>query len=213
MLAEGSTPWAEATAGAMRDFLAVGPAKFRHANGAEDVDTVYLGAFERDHFLGIGGYRTFPSGTVEDTDLYARWRANGWTVRVDPSIVCWYAPRRSWSGLFHQYFRYGVGKAELLRLNGRLPHGRPLAPAGLVGAMGVFTVSGLAWSWIPLAALSFAWATALATVAVRAKTRRLRTAIVAATMHLSYGAGLWRGLVGGRPTVQTLGMSERSPHS
>jgi glycosyltransferase involved in cell wall biosynthesis len=208
MLAEGTTAWTQATAGAMRDSFAVGPAKFRHANHAEDVDTVYLGTFEREHFLAIGGYRTFPSGTVEDTDLYARWRANGGSVRVDPSITCWYQPRDSWTGLVRQYFRYGMGKGELVWLNGRLPSKRPLAPAILVSAAGVCGLIGIAWTWVPLGVLVTAWAGVLAIIAARATTHRVRTAVVAATMHLTYGSGLWWGIVKRRPEVRTLGMSE-----
>jgi glycosyltransferase involved in cell wall biosynthesis len=208
MLAEGSTAWEAATAQAMADPLAIGPAKFHHADGVEDVDTVYLGTFEREKFISIGGYRTFPSGTVEDTDFYTRWRASGGTVRVDPSIMSWYRPRDSWRGLVHQYFRYGLGKAELVWLNGRLPSPRPLAPAILVVAIGVLTITGIVWTWIPLAVLGLAWFTALGIVALRARSYRLRTALAAATMHIGYGGGFWWGLGKGRPNIQTLGMSQ-----
>jgi hypothetical protein len=209
MLAEGSTPWTHAIAHAMQDPLAIGPARFHHAEAIEDVDTVYLGTFERTHFLDIGGYRTFPSGTVEDTDFYARWRASGSTVIVDPSIVSWYQPRNSWRGLAHQYFRYGLGKAELVWLNRRLPSPRPLAPAILVVTIGVLAVIGIVWTWIPLAALGLAWFAALGVVAQRAKTNRLRTAFAAATMHIGYGGGFWWGLGKGRPRIQTLGLPIR----
>lgn len=209
MLAAGSTAWARATATAMQDPLAVGPARFHHADVVEEVDTVYLGTFERRQFLDIGGYRTFPSGTVEDTDFYARWRSTGGTVLVDPAIQSWYRPRDSWPGLVHQYFRYGLGKAELVWLNGRFPSLRPLAPAVLVAAVGVFGIVGFTSTWIPLAVLGAAWAGVLAVIAVRARTYRLRTAIVAATMHIGYGAGVWWGLATGRPKVRTLGMSEQ----
>jgi glycosyltransferase involved in cell wall biosynthesis len=208
MRAEGSTPWGRATASAMDDHLAIGPAKFHHADEVADVDTVYLGTFEREKFISIGGYRTFPSGTVEDTDFYTRWRSSGGTVRVDPSIVSWYRPRDSWQGLVHQYFRYGLGKAELVWLNGRLPSPRPVAPAILVLAIGVLTVTGIVWTWVPLAALGLAWFTALGIVALRARSYRLRTALAAATMHIGYGGGFWWGLGKGRPNIQTLGMSQ-----
>jgi len=215
MLAEGDTKWAQAVAIAMKNPLAIGPARFRHADKVETVDTVYLGTFERDRFLDIGGYRTFPSGTVEDTDFYSRWRAAGGTVIVNPAIVSWYKPRSTWRDIAHQYFRYGIGKAELVWLNGRLPTSRPLAPvvfvATLVVALG-FAIgwNRIGWTWIPLVALSALWVVALGSVAVRAKKLRIRTVIVAGTMHLGYGAGFWKGLVSGRPKVRTLGMVETS---
>ncbi len=206
MMAEGSTGWAGSTASAMADSLAIGPARFHHANVVETVDTVYLGVFERERFLDLGGYRSFPSGTVEDTDFYARWRSSGGTVIVDPAIRCWYQPRGTWGALTAQYFRYGLGKAELVWINGRLPSPRPLAPAMLTAGFGLTLILGLTMTWIPFVLLSAAWAIALTVVAARAPSSRLRTAIVAGTMHAAYGAGLWWGLLAGRPNVQTLGL-------
>jgi len=209
MTAEGSSPWEGATANAMADPLAIGPARFHHADSIEEVDTVYLGTFERSTFVTLGGYRAFPSGTVEDTDFYERWRAHGGTVLVDPSIRSWYKPRDTWRGLIRQYFRYGRGKAELVWLNGRLPSMRPLAPGVLVAAFGVFGIVAVVSTWVPLAAVGMAWIVALVVVASRASSRRALTALVAGTMHLAYGAGLWWGLLAGRPNVKTLGLQPR----
>jgi succinoglycan biosynthesis protein ExoA len=210
MRAEGSTPWGRATASAMDDPLAIGPAKFHHADQIEDVDTVYLGTFERERFLAMDGYRTFPSGTVEDTDFYARWRSIGGTVRVDPAIKSWYRPRDTWRGLARQYFRYGRGKAELVWINGRLPSLRPLAPALLVAGTVVLIIVGFTESWVPLAALGVVWLGALTLVAARAGSARIRTGLVAGTMHAAYGAGLWWGLLSGRPNIETLGLGAQS---
>ncbi len=209
MHAEGSTKWAAATAAAMVDPLAIGPARFHHASDVETVDTVYLGTFERDRFLAIGGYRTFPSGTVEDTDFYTRWRANGGTVVVDPAIKSWYHPRDTWRGLAIQYVRYGAGKAELLWVNGRLPSLRPLAPVLLVAGFVVAGVLAVLSTWIPLAALGGSWLAVLGVVAARARSTRIRAAIVAATMHVAYGVGMWWRMLSGRPTVRILGFEPR----
>jgi glycosyltransferase involved in cell wall biosynthesis len=207
MIAEGSTKWARATAAAMTDPLAIGPARFRHAGDVESVDTVYLGTFERERFLALGGYRSFPSGTVEDTDFYTRWRSDGGIVTVDPAIRSKYQPRDTWMALTNQYFRYGRGKAELVWINGRLPSLRPVAPALLTGGLAVALITGLAVTWLPFSILAAAWLASLSVVAVRAPSSRLRTAVVAGTMHVSYGAGLWWGLLSGRPTVRTLGLT------
>ncbi|MCB1247550.1 MAG: glycosyltransferase, partial [Acidimicrobiia bacterium] len=161
MTAEGDTPWERAIAAAMADPLAIGPARFHHAKRVEAVDTVYLGTFERRGFLELGGYRTFPSGTVEDTDFYTRWHASGRTVWVDPSIRSWYRPRSTWRQLARQYLRYGRGKAELLWVNRRFPSFRPLAPALLIAGLVVGLVTGLVWSCLPLAILVSAWLAAL----------------------------------------------------
>jgi succinoglycan biosynthesis protein ExoA len=207
MLAEGTTMWGQATARAMRDPLAIGPARFHHAAAVESVDTVYLGTFERDTFLRLGGYRTFPSGTVEDTDLYTRWRSDGGSVVVDPSIVSWYHPRDSWRGLARQYFRYGLGKSELVWINGRLPSLRPMAPALLIAGLTTTAIIGGVSTWMPFMLVASAWLAVLAVVGARAGGQRVRTAAVTATMHGTYGIGLWWGLVTGRPRVRTLGLT------
>lgn len=202
MLADGGKPWQAATANAMRDPLAIGPARFHHATSPESVDTVYLGAFSRSEFQEVDGYRAFRSGTVEDTDFYSRWRGAGKEVVVDPSIRCVYQPRETWAGLRVQYFRYGQGKAELLRLNKRLPTVRPLAPALLVLGLATTLVVGPVLSWIPALVLLVAWAGALTVVGARAPSNRLRTAAAAATMHIAYGCGFWAGLATRGPVVR-----------
>lgn len=197
MLAEGTNRWESATANAMSDPIAIGPGRFHHATQVEEVDTVYLGTFGREDFLEVGGYRRFPSGTVEDTDFYARWRSSGRSVFVDPSIRSWYRPRASWKRLALQYWRYGRGKSELLLVNGRFPSLRPIAPALLVAGLVAGTAVGVVWSWIPLGVLGGAWMVAVALVGIRARSHYLSTSVAAATMHVAYGAGLWAGLVAG----------------
>jgi cellulose synthase/poly-beta-1,6-N-acetylglucosamine synthase-like glycosyltransferase len=197
MLAEGDNLWEVATANAMSDPIAIGPGRFHHADEIEEVDTVYLGTFDRQDFLDVGGYRRFPSGTVEDTDFYVRWRAAGFTVIVDPSIRSWYRPRSSWRALARQYLRYGRGKSELLLANGRFPSMRPFAPALLVAGFVGGTAIALVWSWVPLAMLAGLWIAALGVVGVRAPNHRLSTTVAAATMHVAYGCGLWLGVGAG----------------
>lgn len=213
MIARGSTKWTMATATAMEDPLAIGPARFHHATTAESVDTVYLGMFERQLFFDVGGYRSFPSGTVEDTDFYRRWRENGGTVTVDPAIRSWYQPRESWRALASQYYRYGRGKAELVWNDKRLPSLRLLAPALLVAGLAGSFVLGVAATWIPFALGAAAWMAVLAAIAVRAKSTRPTTAIVAATMHLAYGTGVWMGMISGPRRVRTLGLNSRPESS
>lgn len=205
MRAQGDGPWPEAIANAMDDPWAIGPARFRHADHVEEVDTVYLGTFARHAFLDVGGYRRFPSGTVEDADFYARWRARGWRVVVDPAIRSVYHPRRSWRALWRQYRRYGEGKAELLWANGRLPSARALAPAALVAGLGVGTVVAVTVWPGAFAVVAVPWLAVLTGIGVRAPSHRLRTAAASATMHAAYGVGTWLGVAKGRPDITTPG--------
>lgn len=180
-----------AVARAMDLALATGPAQFRHAERRTEADTVYLGAFGKSDWERLGGWRTLPSGVAEDADLYHRWRQQGARVVVDPNIRSTYHPRDTVAGLWHQYYRYGLGKADMLYVNGRWPSWRPAAPLALVVGLASAVGFGFAWSWWPLAALAVLWQGALA---VAAKGRP-PVMLAGSIMHLSYGLGLARGLL------------------
>lgn len=196
---EGIKPFGRAVALAMRSPLAIGPGKFHHSEERQAADTVYLGAFRRQDFFAIGGYRAFPSGVAEDPDLYFRWTQQGRLVLLDPEIRSVYRPRETPASLARQFHRYGVGKADMLFVNGRWPSWRPLAPLALVTGLIVT---------IPLVAvgrfrrvfglLVGSWLGALAvemTRFTRAPAEWLRSIAGGAVMHLGYGAGLLRGLL------------------
>lgn len=200
------TGFAVAVAGAMNSPLVL-PARFHHAEQREEVDTVYLGAFRRSDLLSIGGFRTFPSGTSEDADLYARWRSEGRIVIVDPEIRTAYTPRNSPSALSRQYFRYGMGKAEMLWANRRLPSLRPLAPTLLMMGLMTFAVLAVATGvWWPLVTLAGVWLAWLLFVGIRSRAPVAGVAVAAAIMHGSYGLGLvWGLLRGPGPVRRSLG--------
>jgi glycosyltransferase involved in cell wall biosynthesis len=193
MNAVGSTGFERAVAAVMKTRWLM-PARFHHAVTRERVDTVYLGAFRRDDFLSVGGFRSFPSGAGEDPDFYYRWRSSGREVYVDPSIKSRYAPRSSISALWSQYTRYGRAKAEMLLVNGQLPSLRPLAPVVLVCGLAAGVVGGIVWrSALPPAVVTGIWLGFLAVVAV-SRRRGLRFVAVAAVMQVAYGVGALSGL-------------------
>jgi glycosyltransferase involved in cell wall biosynthesis len=201
----GDGTFSDAVAQAMNSPMVL-PARFHHAVSRQQVDTVYLGCFRTADFRAIGGFRTFPSGTSEDADLYARWRARGRFVVVDPSIRTEYLPRSSVRSLARQYFRYGMGKAEMLWVNGRFPSPRPFAPALLIlGTAASAVLAAVTGTWWPLAGIVGAWLAWLAVVGLRSRRRRWLVAFVAGTMHASYGVGLlWGTLRGPRPVRRSL---------
>jgi succinoglycan biosynthesis protein ExoA len=204
--AEGRTRLGEAVAAAMHSPLGMGPARFRHARQPQEADTVYLGAFRKADFQDLGGYRALPTGVAEDADLYYRWRQEGRTVMVDPAIRSTYRPRESVRALARQHWRYGMGKAEMLYANGRLPSWRPLAPLALIlGLVVGGAVWGLlGWPW-GLALVAGAWLTVVVIVAGSRAQPFARAPLVAAAvvvMHLAYGAGLAAGLLRGGRIVQ-----------
>ncbi len=180
-----------AVAAAMRSPLAVGPAVFHHTESRREADTVYLGALRAETFRSLGGLRTFPSGVAEDADLYFRLRSAGGRVVVDPAIRTEYRPRETPAALWRQFRRYGLGKADMLAVNGRWPSWRPAAPLLLVVGLAVTALAALLGRPRPLVTLLAAWA---AVLAVASRGRPL-VAVAAGIMHTAYGVGLFRGLL------------------
>ncbi len=198
MLPEGVGRFGRAVAAAMASKLATGPGKFHTEDESGPVDTVYLGAFRRDDFRRLGGFRTFPSGAGEDADLYFRWRRRGGTVLLDPRIRSVYRPRETPRALARQHFRYGQVKAELLYVNGMWPSWRPAAPLALMLGLAVSAVLSVAtpWWWLFPAALA-AWLALLLAAALPAVRLAPLVMVAAALMQLSYGAGLLWGFARG----------------
>ena len=196
---ESRSAFGQAVAIAMRSPLAVGPGKFHHGSRRQAADTVYLGAFRRKDFLVAGGYRGFPSRVAEDADLYYRWRQQGRRVLLDPAIRSTYRPRDTPEGLARQFRLYGLGKADMLFVNGRWPSLRPLGPLALVAGLAVTACLGLAGrGWSAFWALLGSWLVVLgAEMARLASTPAawVRSLAAAAIMHLAYGGGLLQGLL------------------
>ncbi len=191
MLPEGATDFGRAVAIAFRSPLAIGPARFHHATKPTEADTVYLGAMTKETWDSLGGMRTLPSLVAEDADFYYRLRKAGGRVLVDPSIRSTYQPRDTVSGLWRQFYRYGLGKADMLYINGEFPSWRPLAPLALVlGLAAGLVLLVLGYPRVP-SILLVVWLISLLIAS------RLNPLVLVATavMHLSYGLGLSRGLM------------------
>ncbi len=201
----GTNRFGRAVAAAMNSPLTMGPARFHHADRREEVDTVYLGAFPRKDFLELGGFRAFPSGAVEDADFYLRWRRTGRTVVVDPVIHSEYTPRDKPRSLWSQYYRYGLGKAEMLWANGRFPSARPLAPVLLiVGLGGTALIGVITGAWWPLLVIIGAWSAVVGRVALSSGESTPLVVAAAMIMHVSYGMGVLYGIIRGPGPVKHL---------
>ena len=188
----GTSPMQRAIAAAMQTPLAIGPAKFHSEAHTGEVDTVYLGAFRRTHFIHRAGYRHLPSGVAEDADMYFRWRQAGDLIYLDPAIYSEYYPRGTVKALAKQFHRYGAGKADMWSLNGTLPSMRPLAPLALVLALGVSLGLSAFGRVLPLAVVTGLWLLATGLAWFNSRSKNLRFPLVVMVMHLSYGWGLLR---------------------
>jgi len=175
----------------------------RHAAGVErvEVDTVYCGTFRRELFRVVGQFdESLPWN--EDDDFNFRIRRAGGRVVLDPTIRIPYTPRRSLRAVVRQYYRYGHGKAALVRKHRRVISARSLAPLALVGSVSAMTAGSarsraarrLLASEAAIyvgAAAGFGWRS----LSARGEPPSLLPVVVAvfAAMHGAYGVGMAHG--------------------
>ncbi len=75
---------------------------------------VPYGCWRRDYLIGIGLFDETLTRNQDD-ELNLRIRLAGGIVWQDPSIVSWYSPRSTLTGLSRQYFQYGFWRVAVLR--------------------------------------------------------------------------------------------------
>lgn len=194
--ARGERPFERAVATAMTSPLGTGGARF-HVGGQEgQVDTVYLGVFDRAAGDAVGW---FDESLVrnQDYELNVRLRAAGGTIWFDPELWVSYRPRGSVATLARQYHEYGMWKAEVvlrhpesLKLRQFLPAAQLVAQLVAVAGWRRFRIGRL----VPVAYLAIVGAESLRQARGRpADAARIATATV--TMHQAWAAGALRGLV------------------
>ena len=111
----GGVGWmARAIAAAAAHPLGVGDAQYRHAQRAQEVDTVPFGAFRKNLIDQIGLFDESLL-TNEDYEFNVRIRQHGGRIWLDPEIKSSYFARRTLGELLAQYWRYGYWKARMIR--------------------------------------------------------------------------------------------------
>jgi succinoglycan biosynthesis protein ExoA len=195
----GLTPMGKAIAAAGTTPFAT-PTAFHISTSAQFTDTVYLGAWPRSVLLALGGFdEQLP--TNEDYELNYRIRRAGGRVYLSPAIRSTYVCRQSLGALAHQYVRYGLGKAAMLRKHPASLRLRQLVAPAFVAALAL----GLALApfspaaRLLLLAMLFSYgmlAAGFSMPAARGQSELLwRLPLVYLTIHLAWGAGFWRGLL------------------
>jgi len=192
------TPFEEAVAAATRSRLGTGGAAYRVGGAAGPVDTVYLGVFDRAAGDAVGW---FDDTLVrnQDYELNIRLRKAGGVVWFDPDLGVSYRPRPDLAALATQYHEYGFWKAEVLRRNPRSLKLRQLIPPVVVSAALAGLLVAPRRRWAALLPAGYVAALAVASAGHR---RRGTMAIVLTTIHVSWSAGLMRGLATGRSAAE-----------
>ena len=174
-----------------------GPAGFHRAGEPGPADTVYLGAFDASWLRKVGGWAP-DLPTNEDWELNYRLRQAGGVVWLDPSLEVGYQPRATLGGLARQYFRYGRGKATVVRRHPESLLPRQVAPALLAptGLVAVGARSALLRRPARLALLAHLGVVLSGAARLPAPpSERCAAAAAALVMHWSWAAGAWFGAV------------------
>jgi succinoglycan biosynthesis protein ExoA len=133
-VAEGRGLVGKAIAVAFRSPFCTGGGKAHDPNYEGEVDTVYLGCWNRSVFDRVG---LFDPGLVrnQDDEFNFRLRRSGARIWQSPRIKSSYTPRASIFALFRQYVQYGFWKVAVIRKHRALASWRHGVPALFVGAI------------------------------------------------------------------------------
>ncbi len=201
MAAEGVTRFEKAVAGAMRSPLGVGASRFHTGGAAGEVDTVYLGVFDKAALQAIGGFdERFTR--AQDWELNFRLRSQGGVIYFDPRLRVSYRPRPTLGALAKQYFEYGRWRRVVSRRHKGTINYRYLAPpVALAGFLGSLILGTLLHSVFLIPALVYILFVALAATAIAENVvQYIFLLTVIPTMHFSWGAGFLTSPKGLVPT-------------
>lgn len=189
MAAEGQSAFERAVAGAMRSPLGVGAAKFHTGGQAGEVDTVYLGVFQRDALLAVGGFDEHFT-RAQDWELNYRLRKNGGKIYFDPRLTVTYRPRRSFGALAKQYFEYGRWRRVVTRTHQGTINLRYLAPpVTLIGTL-ISLVLGMVHPIFFLPAIAYAAFLLIGAMVIgKSLIERIYLPFILLTMQMSWGLG------------------------
>ena len=199
MAASGVGAFERAVATAMRSPLGVGAARFHVGGKPGPADTVYLGVFNKEALLAVGGYdERFTR--AQDWELNFRLRQAGGTIWFDPELVVTYRPRPNLRALSKQYFEYGRWRRAVSRNHKGTINFRYLAPPVTVAITALSLILGATvntFLFLP-AGLYLLGNLVGSFVIGRDIKEKIMLPAILATMHFSWGIGFLtspRGLI------------------
>ncbi len=201
MRAAGQTPWGEAVALATSHPFGVGGSRFHYAAKAQEVDTVYMGAWPRRLFEQVGRFDEEMVRNQDDEFNY-RVRAAGGRVWLDPRIRSTYYTRSRLRALWQQYFQYGYWKVRVFQKvpgSAQIRHGMPpvfvaAVVGGLLMALGIPMLRPIYAGGLIL----YVMANLIVSASLAGRTgwrHLLRLPLAFVTLHLAYGLGFWAGIM------------------
>ena len=199
MLARGRSAFQQAVAWAYSSRFGIGGAAYHVGGAAGEVESAYLGIFRADALTRVGGYdESIIRG--EDWDLAQRIKATGGLVWFSPELTVTYWPRGRFEKLIKQFWSTGVWRGDLTRRNFAAASKRYFAPPVMVAvvAAGLAVAAfGQVLGILPLAGYLAAVAALAVTAANLSLKARVALLVVLPSIHFSWGAGFWFGLLRG----------------
>ena len=147
---------------------------------------------------------------AEDLEFNTRLAVAGVSCYTSPALEILYFPRENHAGLLRQMQRYGLGRANLWRKQGRMPSIAALAPAVLTAGAILGPVAALCGLLLRNPWFTDAWAVGalaylLLGLIVYRRDPQLQTfgyvdfMETILTVHIGMGLGIWKGLLRRRP--------------
>ena len=194
---KGTTAPGRAIAAVMGSRFGVGGSTYHFGTHAQDVDHVPFGAYPVQLLEALGGWNE-SLRVNEDFELDYRVQSAGFRVRFDPRMRIQWQSRQSVGDLARQYYRYGRGKVQVAALHPASMKLRHLAPPMLVLQLGAAALLARRNPKLSAAlAAPYAAVIAAGTIAVGRRVDSAAKPYVGPAllaMHLSWGAGFWRGV-------------------
>jgi succinoglycan biosynthesis protein ExoA len=203
----GGGKWSRRVSIALCSPLGVGGSPKWVTGGETELDTgVFGGVWHRDTLERLQGWDE-GWAVNEDSELAARFRAEGMRIVGLPELAARYIPRDSLRGLARQYARYGFYRAKTARRHPASMRTSLWLPPGLVVTLAAAgaaprPVRGLARAGIAVYAATLLGASARACEAGPAD--RAALPLVFATMHVSWGSGFLAGAARFGPPLAAL---------
>ena len=189
----GSTYWERAIAAAMTSPIGAGDARYRTGGAEGEVETVYLGVFDKKAIEDLGGFdEDFVRN--QDYELNHRIIEAGGKVWFDPELKVEYTPRGSLKALWSQYYQYGKAKRMFARRHPGSLRLRQIAPPTLLIGLAGSTLGALFWWPALLVPAIYLLMVSLAMAGRPTSSGPLLGSPAAVvTMHLAWGTGFLFG--------------------
>ncbi len=190
----GATPFEKAVAIATSSRFGAGDAKFRIGGKAGEVDTVYLGVFDRNAIEDVG---LFDESLIRNQDAELNWRLreSGKKIWFHPQLIANYKPRSTLKELARQYFEYGMWRRRVVGVHPKSIKWRQVVPA--INAVVFFSsfVLGFFWPVLFVFPIFYVMITFCVTV-IKSKSVRnfFLLLVIFPTIHFSWATGFLKGV-------------------